>query len=292
MDIAVVGCGVRITRDGDGRPCSTCCATARADRLQGRLRHRRLRRLLGAARRPPRLLLPRAGSRGQGQAHRDHRGHGDGEELHPLQRKFLEHAALQCGICTPGFLVAAKALLDRTRTRPKKRCATGSPATCAAARATTRSSAPCWTPPRKCGGRVMAKDDSKQAFKLVGTRPFGPTASTRSPAARASAPISTARACCSARPAQPACPCGSCPSTPRRPRPRRREGGGDRADFPHPASLTGEDWNLQVRYNAWPARRRSTTATPSPPSPRPRTLIAKGRSEADRGRVRGAAARR
>jgi carbon-monoxide dehydrogenase small subunit len=36
-----------------------------------------------------------------------------GEELHPLQRKFLEHAALQCGYCTPGFLVAAKALLDR-----------------------------------------------------------------------------------------------------------------------------------------------------------------------------------
>jgi len=40
-------------------------------------------------------------------------GMGRGEELHPLQRKFLEHAALQCGICTPGFLVAAKALLDR-----------------------------------------------------------------------------------------------------------------------------------------------------------------------------------
>lgn len=33
--------------------------------------------------------------------------------LHVLQRKFLEHAALQCGICTPGFIVAAKALLDR-----------------------------------------------------------------------------------------------------------------------------------------------------------------------------------
>lgn len=32
--------------------------------------------------------------------------------LHPLQRKFLEHAALQCGVCTPGFIVAAKALLD------------------------------------------------------------------------------------------------------------------------------------------------------------------------------------
>src|SRR5438045_6676962 len=33
--------------------------------------------------------------------------------LHPLQQKFLEHAALQCGICTPGFIVSAKALLER-----------------------------------------------------------------------------------------------------------------------------------------------------------------------------------
>lgn len=33
--------------------------------------------------------------------------------LHPIQQQFLEHAALQCGICTPGFIVAAKALLDR-----------------------------------------------------------------------------------------------------------------------------------------------------------------------------------
>ena len=39
-------------------------------------------------------------------------GMATGEELHPLQRKFLEHAALQCGICTPGILVAAKALLE------------------------------------------------------------------------------------------------------------------------------------------------------------------------------------
>lgn len=40
-------------------------------------------------------------------------GLADGERLHPLQTAFLEHAALQCGICTPGFLVAAKALLER-----------------------------------------------------------------------------------------------------------------------------------------------------------------------------------
>ena len=35
------------------------------------------------------------------------------DRLHPLQQKFLEHAALQCGVCTPGFLVAAKSLLER-----------------------------------------------------------------------------------------------------------------------------------------------------------------------------------
>ncbi|MGP1676731.1 MAG: (2Fe-2S)-binding protein [Burkholderiales bacterium] len=36
-----------------------------------------------------------------------------GEALHPLQRKFIEHAALQCGICTPGILIAARSLLER-----------------------------------------------------------------------------------------------------------------------------------------------------------------------------------
>lgn len=40
-------------------------------------------------------------------------GVAEGAKLHPLQQKFLEHAALQCGICTPGFIVAAKALLER-----------------------------------------------------------------------------------------------------------------------------------------------------------------------------------
>ena len=40
-------------------------------------------------------------------------GVAKGQTLHPLQQKFLEHAALQCGICTPGFIVAGKALLER-----------------------------------------------------------------------------------------------------------------------------------------------------------------------------------
>ena len=40
-------------------------------------------------------------------------GIANGEELHPLQEKFIEHAALQCGICTPGILVATKSLLEK-----------------------------------------------------------------------------------------------------------------------------------------------------------------------------------
>ena len=39
-------------------------------------------------------------------------GMADGDDLHPLQQKFIEHIALQCGICTPGLLVASKALLE------------------------------------------------------------------------------------------------------------------------------------------------------------------------------------
>ena len=40
-------------------------------------------------------------------------GMAEGDQLHPLQKKFVEFAALQCGICTPGFLVASKALLAK-----------------------------------------------------------------------------------------------------------------------------------------------------------------------------------
>ena len=40
-------------------------------------------------------------------------GVAEAERLHPVQQKLLEHAALQCGVCTPGVVVAAKALLDR-----------------------------------------------------------------------------------------------------------------------------------------------------------------------------------
>jgi carbon-monoxide dehydrogenase small subunit len=53
------------------------------------------------------------GAEANGREIRTIEGMAKGEELHPLQKKFIEHAALQCGICTPGFLIAAKSLLER-----------------------------------------------------------------------------------------------------------------------------------------------------------------------------------
>ena len=51
------------------------------------------------------------GAEAQGKKIETVEGLSQGADLHPLQRKFIEHAALQCGFCTPGILVAAKALL-------------------------------------------------------------------------------------------------------------------------------------------------------------------------------------
>ena len=53
------------------------------------------------------------GAEAEGRAIGTVEGISGGDGLHPLQAKFLELAGLQCGICTPGFLVAAKALLER-----------------------------------------------------------------------------------------------------------------------------------------------------------------------------------
>jgi len=52
------------------------------------------------------------GAEAEGREIRTVEGIANGDKLHPLQEKFLEFAALQCGICTPGFLVSAKALLE------------------------------------------------------------------------------------------------------------------------------------------------------------------------------------
>ena len=52
------------------------------------------------------------GAEAQGRSIETIEGMANGSELHPLQTRFIEHAALQCGICTPGFLMAARTLLD------------------------------------------------------------------------------------------------------------------------------------------------------------------------------------
>ena len=53
------------------------------------------------------------GVEAEGKAIQTIEGMAAGTQLHPLQRKFLEHAGLQCGICTPGILIAARSLLER-----------------------------------------------------------------------------------------------------------------------------------------------------------------------------------
>ena len=97
-----------------------CCATSSIDRQQGRMQLRRLWRLQRDRQVDGRLvcscLMLAVEAEGTIETIE---GMARGHDLHPLQRKFLEHAALQCGFCTPGLLIAAKALLDRNPNRKK-----------------------------------------------------------------------------------------------------------------------------------------------------------------------------
>ena len=65
-------------------------------------------------------------------------GLANGDELHPLQSAFQENHALQCGFCTPGFLMTAYAFLRTTRILRRPRCGRASAATSAAAPAMRR----------------------------------------------------------------------------------------------------------------------------------------------------------
>ena len=77
-------------------------------------------------------------------------GLSDGGELHPIQQALVEHGGTQCGFCTPGIVLSAKALLDANPQPDGRRTsATPSPATCAAAPATARSSRPSRPPPSR-----------------------------------------------------------------------------------------------------------------------------------------------
>ena len=84
-----------------------------SDRNQGRMRRRRVRFLLGAHERRAGEQLPgaRAAGRRRG-AFKPSKAWRSTANLHPLQEAFLEHGGAQCGICTPGMLMAAAQLLD------------------------------------------------------------------------------------------------------------------------------------------------------------------------------------
>lgn len=74
-------------------------------------------------------------------------GIGTADEPHPLQQAFIDAGAIQCGYCTPGMIMAAKALLDRDPHPKREEIHAAMSATSAAARATRRSRRPSSRPP-------------------------------------------------------------------------------------------------------------------------------------------------
>ena len=92
LDLLRERIGLTGTKEGCGNGnCGTCT-----------VHHRRSRR----------QRLPGARPRGPGSRHRHHRRPGAGGTLHPIQQALVEHGGTQCGFCTPGIVLSAKALLD------------------------------------------------------------------------------------------------------------------------------------------------------------------------------------
>ena len=89
------------------------------------------------------------GAEAEGRSVETIEGMADGETLHPLQKNFIDKAALQCGICTPGILVAAKDLLARNPDPTEEEVRYWLAGNLCPARAMTKSSAPSLRQPRK-----------------------------------------------------------------------------------------------------------------------------------------------
>ena len=151
-----------------------------AHRLQGGLRFGRLRRLQ-RSRSTAGWSAPAwcSAPKSTGKSIETIEGMADGEELHPLQQKFLEHAALQCGVCTPGFLVAAKSLLEKNPDPSETevrywlagnlcRCTGYDKIVRAVHRRRRRNEG------KLTMATALKSDDSNGEFKWVGTRPLRP----------------------------------------------------------------------------------------------------------------------
>ena len=123
---------------------------------------------------------------------RHDRRRGDGERLHAVQEAFIACGGAQCGICTPGMVLAAVSLLERTpASEPTRTSAPGSPAICAAAPATCGSSRRCWTRAdrwtairgEKPSSRVRARGAEGPRARSCACLRTSPARGVRSPAA-------------------------------------------------------------------------------------------------------------
>ncbi len=225
-------------------------------------------------------------------------GMAEGGELHPLQHKFLEHAALQCGFCTPGLLVAAKALLDANPDPSESETRywlAGNLCRCTGYDKVIRAVLDAAAEMRG-GSRGMTDVGKPRPTCAEGRRhPAGPSRRRRqgdrprrvrrrlrharhARGARSSAARTRTRA--------------SSRSTPRSARAARREGGGHGRRLPGPrlggmrGSARAPRTCATCRSTAWRAARRSTTATRSPPSPPSRPRSPTRRSTSSRSTTR------
>ena len=131
-----------LDRAPDGAAARRAARRSRPHRHEGRLRRRRVRRLLRPAGRPARQQLPGARCcRPMARAiTHDRRRRAHGDRLHAVQQAFLDYGGAQCGICTPGMVLAAVSCSRDIRIRPTTTSGTAWPAICAAAPATCASS--------------------------------------------------------------------------------------------------------------------------------------------------------
>ena len=163
------------------RPIAACSTRlrneARPHRHEERLRRWRMRLVHGDHRRQAGQFVPGARAEADGAGITTIEGlQPASDRLHPLQENFMRYGAAQCGFCTPGIIVAAKALLDENPTPTTTRSASPSPEISAAAPATPRSSKRSGRRPRgEAAARLPRRDrfDRAPALERYRSAPHG-----------------------------------------------------------------------------------------------------------------------